>query len=105
MTEIKGCGEGGIRNIEHQREECKPEALMCEKRDTLVVFLFYSVSSAVLVDISERGEKLIQTGINEEGNWARVEFEGKTYYCRPRYLSESISDESTPADTVQTPAG
>ena len=66
---------------------------------------YYDGFEANLGEVVKRGDKLIQTGINEEGNWARVELNGKTYYCRPRYLSDSVPSESDTPEVTVTPAG
>ena len=45
-----------------------------------------------------RGAMLTLTGENVAGNWSRVEFSGKTYYCRPGNLSDTVPTDE-PVDT------
>ena len=44
-----------------------------------------------------RGTELTLTGVNVKGNWSRVEYDGKTYYCRPNNISETVPSD-TPID-------
>ena len=45
-----------------------------------------------------RGTELTLTGVNAKGNWSRVEYEGKTYYCRPGNLSDTVPTDE-PVDS------
>ena len=48
-----------------------------------------------------RGTELTLTGVNVKGNWSRVEYEGKTYYCRPGNISETVpSDDPIESGSV-----
>ena len=44
--------------------------------------------------VVKRGGELTLEAVNENGNWARVKFDGKTYYCSNKYISETA-----PTDT------
>ena len=51
----------------------------------------------------KRGVAVTQNGVSENGNWARVIYEGQTLYCNTAYLSDRVPSDDTNTTPTPTP--